>query len=362
MNVLTPYRPAKLDRRIKTDSNVRALRAFHTERSAAYRSQFERLAKSYRRDTKGLVSKLDLRTASTTIGALRERSRTAGLESGAESAKWEASRSALRKEGLAALARSVRNFRGLREQNRGFRQELDRLAAALMTRKVPGRLPLSTVPAVPLEPTAREVTTPFALFDVWRENFFDNVRDDSFAIPSIGHVINNVVVSHSANTSVLNGVFGLDDLAHVISRAGCGFNYTVPRAGRLRIVAEVQNFHSRVSLSLEDNFGFSSGSLFANANVFATVVRGSRILELSQTVSSRSISSDGDDVSAMLPTLDDTAPFTFDVTTEESFDAGADVQIIVGSEFLAATGLDDMKASVNALLWSQVRKVSVDVV
>jgi hypothetical protein len=50
------------------------------------------------------------------------------------------------------------------------------------------------------------------------------------------------------------------------------------------------------------------------------------------------------------------------VTTDEIFETGAAVQIVAGSEFNCGCRLDDMESSVNALLWSQVKKITVDVV
>jgi len=113
---------------------------------------------------------------------------------------------------------------------------------------------------------------------------------------------------------------------------------------------------------LTDNFGFSVGEIYADASLYLDIVRGSKITHLSTILVEKILESDGDDISTTLPALDDPAPYVIDVTTDEIFEAGAAVQIIAGSQFNAGARLDDMKASVNALLWSQVKKITVDVV
>jgi hypothetical protein len=211
--------------------------------------------------------------------------------------------------------------------------------------------------------TAQEFVPPYPLYDASIEDVtsFD-VHDQSFATPSIGHVINNVTLEYDDHTSFLNGIFEIYAILGGWSRAGCGITYTVPRQGRLRLGATLQNFHTRVSMSLEDNFGFSVGRIYADASLYVDIVRGSKITHLSTILVKKVLESDGDDTSTTLPALDDAAPYVIDVTTDEIFEVGAAVQIIAGSEFNGGARLDDMKASVNALLWSQVKKIWVDVV
>ena len=68
-----------------------------------------------------------------------------------------------------------------------------------------------------------------------QQNTFPQVRDHSFAVPSIGHVANDLRVSLDESTSFLNGVFASTGL--LASSAGPVVALTSPRRlqGRLRI-------------------------------------------------------------------------------------------------------------------------------
>jgi hypothetical protein len=347
---------------VEVGSNVPAVSSYYARRDADIRAAFEQHAAIYRRQAKKLLSKRELRAAADITARRRKEFYASNLALGSEARKHEVNRTKFRRLINRDLARAVPKLRELRTLARAAQRDHEKLTSTLFHRTVPGRFPISPGEFLPLEPVVQQVTPPFPLADVSQQNFFPEVRDNSFAVPSIGHVVNDVRVSRDESTSVLNGILGLDALSSIISRAGCGFNFSLPTQGRLRIMAELQCLHSRVSMSLQDNFGFSSGRVFVSVNIHALIVRGTGILDLSQTLLTNSMISHGSELSANLEPLDDTTPFTFDVTTDNVFDAGADVQIIAGSEFFAAITLDDMKATVNALLWYRVNKVAVSVV
>lgn len=351
--------PPASDNRGEVGSNLPAVSSYYAGRDDEIRAALERHAAIYRRQARKLLPKRELRAAVDIATRRRKEFYASNLALGSDARKREVNRTKFRRLIDRDLGRVVPRLRELRALARAARSDHAKLTSTLFHHAVPGRFPFSPGTLPPLEPMVREVSPPFPLFDVSQQNTFPQVRDHSFAVPSIGHVINDLRVSRDESTSVLNGVFGLDGLSGIISRSGCGFNFSPPAQGRLRIMAELQNLHSRVSMSLQDNFGFSSGQVSVAINIHALIVRGTNILALSQTLLANGLQSHGSDLSATLEPLDDTTPFTFDVTTEDVFEPGADVQIIVGSEFTAFTALDDMKATVNALLWSRVNKIAV---
>jgi hypothetical protein len=56
--------------------------------------------------------------------------------------------------------------------------------------------------------TAQEFVPPYPLYDVSIEDLTNfDVHDQSFASPSIGHVINNVTHEYDDHTSFINGIF-----------------------------------------------------------------------------------------------------------------------------------------------------------
>jgi hypothetical protein len=351
------------DKRAKPGSNVRGkvLAAYHAKEQAEIRARLARHRKAYQLKAKKLLTKTELREATTTVKRLRHEYQASNLKLGSDAAKWEANKASYRNRVRQFFTRSLPKYREVMALAQAAREEFQKLLPAELHRVAPGvSLNLGDLPTFEL--TAQTFSPEFPLFDLWLEDYFHDARDHSAAYPSIGHVINNLHFEHDADTSVLNGIFGLYDVASVWSRVGCGFNYTVTATGRLRIVASLQNFYTRVSMSLEDNFGFSSGILYTAANLYVDLVRGSEITTLHQTVVEKIIKSDGDDNSATLPSIDDTAPLIFDVTTDETFQAGAALQIVAGSEFICDANLDDMKASVDALLWYRINSITVDVV
>jgi hypothetical protein len=354
--------PPISDKEVQTGSNVPAVSSHYARRDADIRAAFERHSAIYRRQANKLLSKRELRAAVEIAVRRRREFYASNLPLGSEPAKQAVNRKKFRRLIDRDLAGAVPKLRELRALARAAQRDYGKVTSTLFHRDVPVRFPISPGELPPLEPAMQEVRPPFPLFDVSQQNTFPQVRDNSFAVPSIGHVINDVRVSRDENTAPLNGLFGLDGLGSIISRAGCGFNFSPPASGRLRIVAELQSLHSRVSMSLQDNFGISSGKVHVSVNIHALVVRGTDVLDLSQTLQSNGLISHGDGLSATLEPLDDTTPFTFDVTTEDVFEPGGDVQIIAGSEFIAATALDDMKASVSALLWYRVNRIAVGMV
>jgi len=351
--------PTTSDKRVVVASNLPAVSSYYAGRDADIRAALERHAAIYRRQAEKLLSKRELRAAVEIATRRRKEFYASNLALGSDTKKQEVNRRKFRRLVDRDLAGAVPKLRELRALAEAAQADHEKLTSTLFHRTVPGPFPISPGELLPLEPMVQEVRPPFPLFDVSQQNFFPEVRDQSFAVPSIGHVINDLRVSEDESTSVLNGIFGLKALSGIISRSGCGFNFSTPTGGRLRIMAELQCFQPRVSMSLQDNFGFSSGQVAVSVNIHALIVRGTDILDLSQTLLANGLKSDGSDLSATLEPLDDTTPFTFDVTTEDVFEPGTDVQIIAGSEFLAYTALDDMKATVNALLWSRVNKIAV---
>ena len=348
------------DKGVEVGSNVPALSSYFARRDADMRAAFERHAAIYRRKAEKLLSKREWRAAADIAARRRKEFYASNLALGSEARKQEANRKKFRRLINRDLARAVPKLRELRALARAAQRDYEKLTSTLFHRTVPGRFPISPGELSPLEPVVPEVKAPFPLADVSQQNTFPQVRDNSFAVQSIGHVINDVRVSRDENSAPL--IFGLDGVAGIISRAGCGFNFSPPTRGRLRIMAELQSLHSRVSMSLQDNFGFSSGHIVVSVNIHALIVRGTDILALSQTLLTNGLVSHGSELSATLEPLDDTTPFTFDVTTEDVFEPGGDLQIIAGSEFVAGTALDDMKATVNALLWYRVNKIAVGMV
>ncbi len=361
----TPRPPREL--RAKSGTNIRGgVMAAH--RSALFDKQHQplkRLVAQYQRASKKFFSRADRRAADEIVKRVRHEYFAANLKQGPDALSWVANQSAFRRRLQRALARALPQVREWRKLTTAFQRDYQKLIQAQSLRPRAGDIQVTPDSGVrPESHTLQEFLPPFGVHDVAIEELtnFPDVEDHSFAIPGNGHVVNNLELEYDDSTSFLNGIFGLYLPVYGWSRAGCGTNYVLPQAGRLRIGAVLRNFHTRVTLSLEDNFGFSMGRVYGSANLYVDIVRGRNVTTLSQTLVEKTLESDGDDTSTTLPQLDDTTPYSIDVTTDETFPAGTAVQILAGSEFVSGCRLDDMVANVKALLWYQVQKITVDVV
>ena len=136
----------------------------------------------------------------------------------------------------------------------------------------------------------------------------------------------------------------------------------MPRAGRLRVMAELKNFYNYTTLSLRDNWGFSSGELMCSYALFGLALLPSRESGQHVLLFQKEVTSDGDDVTAVMPDVDQSAPLFVDVTTDDTFSQGQPVWIMVGVETGVYSFLDDMHSHIRTLLWWQVNRIGVSVV
>ena len=58
--------------------------------------------------------------------------------------------------------------------------------------------------------------------------------------------------------------------------------------------------------------------------------------------------------------LDDTAPFTLSVETATRLNANESVLVLAGSEVAIGTVLDDMHCKMSAVLWWQLKRLTID--
>jgi hypothetical protein len=77
---------------------------------------------------------------------------------------------------------------------------------------------------------------------------------------------------------------------------------------------------------------------------------------------SKELTSDGDNASAVMPDIDRSAPLFMDVITDETFDQGLPVWVMVGAMVGVSSDLDDMHSHVRTQLWWQVNRIGVTMV
>src|SRR6185503_11635762 len=112
---------------------------------------------------------------------------------------------------------------------------------------------------------------PYPLFDVKTPGVGGVIlADGTFADPRLGIVLNQLRFDDDEHSSI----FGFSNFLGVSSSTAVGVNYRVPRFGRIRCSAVVQNIYNYITFSLTDNFGFSDGELTFAVLLFMRILRG----------------------------------------------------------------------------------------
>lgn len=353
------------DKRAKTGSSLRG-QPLLAQRQAAFTKELrahEQLVRDYRRESKNILSKADLRKAGKISREVNAGWRKLSMNIGGDSLKMDALKSSARGKLQRQFVRALPNYRKWQVLQRshlaGHRTLDDAALAALPNDRVNvawGDLPV-------LESDAQVFAPPFSVQDVQslqNGNFIRN--DQSFARPAIGHLVNNFVFDQDEHTNVSDGLWGLLTIGNARSWASCGIAFTMPKAGRLQVSAVLQSFYNKLVFSVQDNFGFSSADVAITVRLFIDIVRGSQLIDLPTAILTTGLTSHGSDLSYSMSDLDTTTPYTVSAETTESFDANESVQILVGSEVSIGTVIDDMHCHVNSVLWWALNKISVDVI
>lgn len=143
---------------------------------------------------------------------------------------------------------------------------------------------------------------------------------------------------------------------------GVGISFTMPAAGRLKVTALMLNIDSLMESSIHDHFGFSDASISMNAGIYLNVLHPNNVNINEVTMSSFSLTSDGDDVSRSQTDLQTSLPFVVELKSSGAFAAGETLQIVVGAKFLDLIFLDDMSCRNRVRISWQVREIFVEVV
>jgi hypothetical protein len=343
-----------------TGSNLprNRLSAVRRERVAELRRALRRTNAGYRRGLERLLSRPAFKRAVAIIAEAKREWLPVSFTARGHASRWDAQRDAARAGLRRKLARAVPRYRDVLGLQRGHQRERQKMLAGLL-----GHIPPVGGVLVPDDPPDATVFgPPFPLVDShsWRDqDEHIAITDRSFVLPETGQLIVDTDFDNDEDTAFSDGLLGLlyPNSAGVV--ASCGVAYTVPRAGPLRVTAELKNFYNHTTMSLRDNWGFSSGTLSCGYYLFAAVLRPSRESLAPQLLFEKTLTSDGDDTSGVMPDIDQEASLALDVTTDDSFSAGEPVWVMVGSGVGVFSMLDDMHSHVRTLLWWRVNRITV---
>jgi hypothetical protein len=352
----------------RTGSSLRGqpLQAFHQAHQAAparATKLHERLAKEHRRQSRRLFSKADLRRAAEIGRQVNRDWREASVKAGGDSMKVDALKLSARKKLERRLAREFPNYRQWKTLRKANLREHDKLRTTTLAahRARGARLVWGDLGAIGAPTT---FAAPFTTFDVQlieQGNFV--VFDESFARPTIGHLVNNFAYDQDQSGSFgFASLFGLHPIASAVSLVSCGVSFTTPAAGRLRIGASLLNIYNKVVVSVEDKFGFSSAHVSVSLDLFVASVRGTVVELKTQRLPGTELFSDGDDKRYIQADLDTTMPYGMTAVMDARLEANESVLVLAGSSVTIGTVLDDMHCKMNAVLWWKLNSLSIEMV
>ena len=323
----------------------------------------DKLAREYHRQSGKLFSKKDLRLISKIASEVVGEWRQASVRVGGDSARIAELKTAARRKFDRLVSREFPNYAKAKAMRRAQLREHGRLSANTLAGFHDAHNHIDWGDLTATLTDCAEFVPPFTSFDVQTiagpGDFV--VRDDSFAKPEIGHLVNNFDYDQDESTSFSDGLWGLLTHAFASNWAACGVAFTTPKEGRLQISAALRNFYNKVMFSVTDKFGFSDADVEIFLQLFIMVVRGTKVIFLPTLLRSTGLISHGSDLSFSESDIDDTVPFTITATTDQRFNADESVLILAGSNVFIQTVIDDMHCKVDAVLWWQLQKLCIGI-
>jgi len=351
------------DASAKTGSTLRGDWLLAQRRDALARDVelHQRLARERFVQTRKLFSKDDLKRMSKIAADIADDWRHASVKVDGNSLRIAALKTAARRKLDRALSREAPGLTKARALRRAQLRDHAALSANSLANALDTHNRIDWGGTLALT-DATEFSPPFTSFDVQtvdRDNLI--VRNDSFANPQIGHLVNNFDYDQDEDTSFGAGLWGLLMTRNAESWAACGVAFSVPRDGRLQISAVLRNFYNKLMYSVTDNWGFSSADVGISVELFVVVVRGTKAIFMPTVLRTTGLVSHGSDLSFSESEIDDTTPFTITATTDERFDANESVLVLAGSKVGIGTRLDDMHCKVDAVLWWGLQKLTIGI-
>jgi hypothetical protein len=360
-----PMPPAP-DKRAKTGSNVRgrkALAALQREFKAKV-SKITREQRAWRARFRKLFSKADVRVAAELIAQTRHGLRVANLKSGSATAAWDENKLRARKRLERELTRALPGYREWRGQ---LRAKLRAPAGAGPIAFAPGGLDIHVDidDVAPVNPGVMVFTPPFGNYEViseWAMETTVSTPDRSFALPDIGHFVNDFEFTLSDDGAVREAL-GINVRASVLAWAACGIHFRVPAQGRLKMTALVRNFFNRILLSVRDQVGFSEATLEVGVDLYIDLLIDENIVESLHTpLLTKRITSGGGEHTYLMPDLDTQTPYGIEATSALTYDLGQKIEILVGCRIAVDSEIDDMTTHVRPLLWWKLEELTVEMV
>ncbi len=354
------------DTRAETGSNVpeNALLMHRAQLTREHEEPLQKITADYKRKAKSLFTAADARVASKLAHEVKADFYMKSLATIGDYQSVTDLKNAALKDLDRQLGKVLPNYRELKSLSRQFGKAHEKVVKTTMAGPPVGEIGLhwKDFPVLAALDTY-DFIDPYPIFDVHTVD--PNhliVKDDSFVLPDSGTLVNNIVFDHDQHESWTTAAITDPDCHNVRSIVSCGVRFTMPRGGRLRITATLQNAYNKVMLSLRDNFGFSSASLLFDLNLFIDVIRPPGVTHLPTTLYGNGyIAPGGTDVDRSFVGIDNAEPYIYSVETGEFWPEGDIMWVVVGSEVNISSYLNDMHGHINAVVWWQLKKLTIEV-
>ena len=356
-----PLLPAR-DDSARTGTNTPILESStpRTRELAALAKARAKLDREFKARARGLFTKADLKRAQALLDGLRQQFHASNLALGPEREPLEVNSERFRKRVDREFTRALpgyREFRKLMRERRAAFGKLGPLRGVTTDRQLALGLPV-----LEATPSANSLTAPYPLFVQDHHTAAGRLQDDSFVIPDSGQLVQRYHYTHDDSGPWVSTIYGISWPDRLQARVGCGANIRTTGAGRLRVFAQLKNFYCNFYYSVEDLFGFSEAEFEISLCAWARVRQGERAYEVFEPLVSDGLTSFGSDLAYQMAPLDNTQPYTLDITTPASYEANTLLEVVAGVGLVIDSDVDDMCSHADGIGWWRLEQLTVDTV
>jgi hypothetical protein len=347
----------------KSQTGSQALLRHRALQLQARNQVFERNTRAYRRALRKLFSKADLRVAQDIVTRGRREWHRSNLDLGMDSSQWDAAKDVWRRRINRQLARALPGFREWRQLRQAHGREYQRLVGLDRLAMADRGVHIDLDDVLPSDwDDMRLFVAPYAVTELGEDSDTDvRIEDRSFVDSSLGEFAVDLRFVQDDDGPLWIDIYGINWPSVYARWAGCGVNFTMPRAGRLHVNAALRNLASPMTYVARDRFGLSEAQLEVYILLRLWIFQGNSVIEMSRTLATNGLSSHGTDLAASFVELDTSSLYIMDATTEEVFEAGTGLQVVIGCELQIHCEIDDMTVRVDALLSWRLEGIAIGV-
>lgn len=329
---------------------------------AALMKARQRLNRDYKKRSRELFSKSDVIRAQSLVTALRQEYHETNLKAGPGREAIAKNAQRFRRRASRELRHALPGYREFQRLLRERRRAFKKLGSLLPTRETAGNFNLSLSQGSPFDaPTVQSIATPYPLIDRDHYIVLGEVDDASTVEPETGFLIQRYDFQHDDDGPLSSTIFGDSWPETFFATTGCGANFRINRSGRLRVIAELQNFYCQYQFSVEDLFGFSETEFEISVCAYFHIESDMRKYHHFIPLVSSGLTSFGVDLAFALPGLDNTRPYFASHVSDEQYDSGQLVKVAAGAALFIHSDVNDMRSRAHGFAGWRLNRLGVEI-